>query len=59
VVFADYDMDIHYSNGQFGHVKEFRGCAYRTADEFLSGNVREKLKLYAAVRDSLEQESPY
>ena len=59
VIYADYVMNIHYSNNKFNHVKSFDGCVYRTADEFLSGNIRKKLKTYSEVLGSLSDDSPY
>jgi N12 class adenine-specific DNA methylase len=56
VIFADYRMDVYSNN--IRHVEVY-GTTYRTADEFLSGNVREKLREYEAALDVLTPESPY
>jgi N12 class adenine-specific DNA methylase len=56
VIFADYRMDVYSNN--IKHV-EVHDVTYRTADEFLSGNVREKLKKYQNALAALTPDSPY
>ncbi|GHU89243.1 hypothetical protein FACS1894202_06990 [Clostridia bacterium] len=55
VIFADFDMDVYSDN--IKHC-EIRGYTYKTADEFLSGNVREKLAKYNAALEALSADSP-
>jgi len=56
VIFADYDMEVYSDN--IKHVS-VSGCVYRTADDFLSGNVREKLRLHSSALAVLTVDSPY
>ena len=55
-VYADYDFDVYSNNIQHCQVN---GCTYRTADDFLSGNVREKLQHYKDALEVLPADSPY
>jgi DNA methylase len=55
-VYADYDFDVYSNNIKLCQVN---GCSYRTADDFLSGNVREKLQHYKDALEVLPADSPY
>jgi N12 class adenine-specific DNA methylase len=56
VIFADYDTEA--SESDENHV-EVTGRVYRAADEFLSGNVRSKLRKYQSALAALPPDSPY